>query len=465
MLKSLRYKLILAFVVVALISAALVMLFIRFTNIDRMNSFIINQMRSNFETALVEYYALNGSWDGVESSWDQLQSSMGESGIQPPPPAPDRSEWRFDRRRIIGLVDENGFVLVAAEPNFPLGQQVSQAALASGTAVEVDGKRVGTLVTADRKPMLSPEEKLFIERTNQALLMAAVGAVFIALLFSILLAQTLIRPLQALTKAAHKIADGDLEQQVLVRGKDEISQLAAAFNRMSQEVARVNRQRRQMTADVAHDLRSPLTVIAGYVESMQDGVLAPTPERLALIYAEIERLQSLVDDLRILSQADSGDLPINSQWLSPGLILERSVDAHGLQAERAGIKLEAQAEGDLTEIWVDEARMMQVFDNLITNALRYTPNGGRIILSAVENAGEIVLAVHDTGMGVSSDDLDRIFDRFYRSDKSRGEMEGSGIGLAIVKALVETQGGRVSAESTPGQGTKITISMPKRQAA
>lgn len=173
-----------------------------------------------------------------------------------------------------------------------------------------------------------------MDRTNQALTLAPIVALLVALVIGILLARTLTRPLRVLTSAAHRIAEGQLDQQVPVHSKDEIGQLAEAFNRMSRAVAQANLLRRQMTADIAHDLRTPLTVIAGYIESMQEGVLQPTPARLALIYAEIERLQDLVGDLRLLSQADAGELPLLPQWVAPARLLERAAALFQHRAEQ-----------------------------------------------------------------------------------------------------------------------------------
>ncbi len=179
-------------------------------------------------------------------------------------------------------------------------------------------------------------------------------------MLGILLARTLTKPLNALTQAAQSITQGQLEQEVIVRSNDEMGQLATAFNRMSQEVARVNQLRRQMTADIAHDLRTPLTVISGYIESMRDGVLKPTPERLTLIYSEIELLQKLVEDLRMLSLADAGELSVESPTIIPkdpfrsGI---RALPASGRAAKRVH---NVDTDGALPDIWVDEARMMQV---------------------------------------------------------------------------------------------------------
>jgi signal transduction histidine kinase len=329
----------------------------------------------------------------------------------------------------------------------------------------VDGKHVGTIMTPPLPPPFNREETLFLQRTTEALLYAVAGSMALALLIGLFLARTLIRPLQALTQAAQNMAQGDLNQQVTVRTRDEIGQLGTAFNQMSAEVTRVNQQRKQMTADIAHDLRTPLTVIAGYVESMQDGVLQPTPERLALIYTEIERLQNLVGDLKMLSQVDAGELPLRPREMSPGSLLERVAAPFQHRAEQQGITLRAAVEAGLPEIQVDEDRMVQVFGNLINNAIRYTPEGGEILLKASKAAstgnGQVILSVEDNGEGIVAEELPYIFDRFHRADKSRHADSGeSGLGLAIVKALVEAHGGTVKAESQYGRGTKIQISLP-----
>ena len=210
-------------------------------------------------------------------------------------------------------------MLVAVDRDYPPGSVLPVRQLRKGTPVVVEGQTVGYILTTTLKPVLSPAESLFLRRTNQAVLIAVGGAVLIALVTGGLLARTLTRPIRALTGAAQRIAEGHAGEQVTVTSQDEIGQLALAFNSMSHDVEQVNRLRRQMTADIAHDLRTPLTVIAGYIESMRDGVLQPTPQRLALIYAEIERLQHLVSDLRMLSQADAGELPLQLQQLRPQL--------------------------------------------------------------------------------------------------------------------------------------------------
>ena len=347
-------------------------------------------------------------------------------------------------------------------PQFPIGQRIPADILARNEPLEVDGILIGTILSQPAPIDLTPQEKAYLERTNQALTFAALGAALLALIVGVLLARTLTRPLRALTEATEKMAGGQLSQQVTVNSKDEIGELADAFNRMSREVVRANQLRKQMTADIAHDLRTPLTVIAGYVESMRDGDLAPTPERLDSIYAEIERLQRLVADLRLLAVTDAGELRLNLAPVNPAAFIERVAASFKLSAEQKGILLTVKADSDLPEIQADESRLDRVLSNLVSNAIRHTPEGGKVSLHAARTTQHVVLTVADTGEGIPPADLPHIFDRFYRADKSRADADGasSGLGLAIAKALVEAHGGRIAASSVVGNGTRFEIELP-----
>jgi len=461
--KSLYWKLTLAFVVVAFSATAMAAIFVRFTTNDSLAKFIIDQQRSSMIQALSDFYSANGSWDGVETSWEVMQRQSIPMPISTDPtripgPEPEKPFPEKFHRSLFGLANPNGVVIVSVDQESPVGTHLSPDNFSSSTVIEVGGKNVGSILTAKHILRFSPEEALFLERTNQALLLSIVTGLLVAVVIGIILARTLTLPLRELTQAAQNIAEGRLEQEVKVTSKDEIGQLAEAFNQMSQEVARVNASRRQMTADIAHDLRTPLTVIAGYIESMQDGVLQPTPERFDLIYKEIERLQNLVGDLRMLSQADAGDLTLHPQKIQPKMFLDQAAALFQHHAAQQSVTISVDAVPDLPEILVDEARMMQVMDNLISNALRYTPENGKIILGGTVVDGKVELSVTDTGSGIDPQELPMIFDRFHRADKSRHTDEGeSGLGLAIVKALIESQGGKVWAESEFGKGSTFKI--------
>ncbi len=464
--RSLTWKLTLAFLLVAIAVALLVAVAIRLTSTGNFDQLLLEQARSEFQANLIAYYQAHGSWEGVK---EYLAQQRDEPAPRPTPgpgtssgsgDAAGPPNFRRERHQIFGLVDAQGVVVLPFGPVYQTGTHVTQDVLARGEPIEVDGTVVGTILGPARPPGLAPEEIAYLRRTDNALLLAAGGAILVALAAGVLLARTLTRPLHALTEATHRMAGGALEQEVLVKSRDEIGELAAAFNRMSREVARANNARRQMTADVAHELRTPLTVIAGYVESMRDGALAPTPERLSVIYAEIEHLQSLVGDLRTLTQADAGELKLNKQPINPGELLQQAYATFEHQAAQKGVNLEVKASNGPPPIEVDEARMAQVLGNLLSNALRYTPAGGRIELGAALDGDRVALTVRDTGPGIAPEDLPFVFDRFYRGDKSRAEENGeSGLGLAIVKALVEAHGGAISVQSVPGAGSTFAITL------
>ena len=467
---SLARKLTLAFLLVAVTAALLVAVFIRLTTANQFNQLVTTQQRSDFETTLVTYYQTNHSWQGVwqyvlttrDTASAQATNQPGYGNGYGGHPDSGHGPGRGNRGMIFGLVDGQGNVEIPLMPDYPVGTLVSAARLAQGTPVTVNGQVVGTLLTPANPPGLTPEETAFLQRTDLALLLASASALLVALVMGLLLARTLTRPLQALTEAAHRMAGGELGQQVAVRPGDEIGELALAFNQMSRELASAVQVRRQMTADIAHELRTPLTVIAGYIESMADGVLAPTPERLAVIYSEIEHLQHLVGDLRTLTQAEAGELTLHTQPVAAQELMQRAQAAFEHRAEQKGIVLEVEPDGDTPPMAVDETRMAQVLGNLLSNSLRYTPAGGRIVLAARPSADGVDVSVHDTGQGIAAADLPFIFNRFYRADKSRSESEDgeSGVGLAIVKALVEAHGGSIRAQSEPGQGTTMMIHLP-----
>lgn len=471
--RSLTGKLTLAFLLVALTVAALVAVFLRLTSATQLDRLIVEQQRSEFRETLVTYYQTNGSWEGV---WQSVKHSQYPQGTPPPGGNGDNGDnegssgygegphgpYRTDRRDLFGLLDTDGKVLIPLWPDYPPNSYVSAAAVVeAGDPIEIDGQLVGVILTDELPPGLTPEESAYLQRTNRALLLAGGGAVLVALLVGVLLARTLTLPLHRLTEATHRMAGGALEQVVPVQSADEIGALAAAFNQMSRAVARANAARRQMTADVAHELRTPLTVIAGYIEAMRDGVLAPTPDRLSVIHDEMEHLQHLVGDLRILSQADAGELKLNKQPVSPRELLEQTSAAFAHQAAQKNVRLELLLDGPLPDALADETRLAQVLDNLLSNALRYTPEGGCIVLGAHSGKGTLAFTVQDTGPGIAPEALPLIFDRFYRADQSRSEETGeSGLGLAIAKAIVEAHGGTITVTSTVGQGTTFRLELP-----
>ncbi|MFZ5915723.1 MAG: sensor histidine kinase [Chloroflexota bacterium] len=271
-------------------------------------------------------------------------------------------------------------------------------------------------------------------------------------------------PLADVMAAADAVAEGDLSVRVPEHAPGEFGQMARSFNRMAQELERADRQRRNLTADVAHELRTPLHIIQGNLEGVLDGVYEPTDEHIGATLAETRALARLVDDLRTLSLAEAGQLALVWEPVDVAELLADVGTSFSGQAEAAGIGLRVEAEGDPSDLTItaDAGRLDQVLGNLMANALRHTPSGGAIALRAEPIAGGVCLTVSDTGEGIPAGDLPFIFDRFWRGDRSRSHSggAGSGLGLAIARQMVHLHRGRITVESEPGAGTTFTIELP-----
>lgn len=459
MQRTLAFKLVLSFLFVSLVITLLAAFLARWISVQEFQNLVLDQAESRFVAEMTVYYQARGSWQGV---MDYLrlrnQPLAPDPNANKPPLQPDLQEQRQAAQPLVFvLADQNGRVVVPAA-SYRIGDRLTQAEMGDSAPVEVQGQVVGYALATGSVPALDPREERYLARTNEALLLAALGAMVIALVLGILLARTLTRPLGELTSAIRRMAAGELEQQVAVRSQDEVGELARAFNQLSAELAQLTRQRRQVTADIAHDLRTPLTVIGGYIEAMRDGTLKPSPERLDTIYTEVRHLQRLVEDLRTLSLAESGQIALTRLQMAPSALLERIQAAYQQRAGQFGVELGLQVEPGLPEISMDPERMAQVLGNLVSNALRHTPPGGRVTLSASRRGQAVALEVSDTGQGIPAEALPHIFDRFYRVDEARQQAEGeSGLGLAIARSLVEAHGGTITAHSTLGQGATFTI--------
>jgi signal transduction histidine kinase len=271
-------------------------------------------------------------------------------------------------------------------------------------------------------------------------------------------------PLADVMAAADAVAAGDLSARVPVpeEGPDAFSNLARSFNRMAEALERSDQQRRNLTADVAHELRNPLHIIQGNLEGVLDGVYEPTEDHVVATLEETRLLARLVDDLRTLSLAEAGELPLRREAVDVAELLADVRTSFSGQAEAAGLDLRVEIEGDPPTMTGDGGRLEQVLSNLVANAVRHTPAGASIRLRA-EGTGEGVrIAVVDTGRGIPAEDLPYVFDRFWRGDRARSHAggAGSGLGLAIARQLVEAHGGRIGVESEVGEGTTFTIELP-----
>jgi signal transduction histidine kinase len=306
-----------------------------------------------------------------------------------------------------------------------------------------------------------------LERVNRAVLMGGLIALIAALVVGFFIFRAITRPIDQLTHAAHQLAQGDLSARVTVDdhparlGSDEISELGAAFNVMASSLQQSEQVRRDMTADIAHELRTPLAVMRGNLEAMLDGVYAFDGEHLTPVLNQVNLLTRLVEDLRTLALAEAGQLPLTKRPVDLAALLQSVWTSFEAQAAAQQVALHTEIALDLPMVEIDPDRMQQTIGILISNALRYTPPQGSITVAAKTDRARVTIEVADTGSGIAAEDLPHVFDRFYRADKSRArESGGSGLGLAIAKSIVEAHGGSLEAISQPGQGTQLIIRLP-----
>jgi two-component system sensor histidine kinase BaeS len=444
-MRSLTVKLTLAFLLVGTLGAALVALLVGVRTRTEFDRFLSERDQAALVQALGAYYGTHGNW-----------ADVGQMLTTTPP---------LDYYSRSAVLTDAAGVVVLGNRTYPVGASLPAPIRVGGVPVLASGQTVGYALfslpsdpTQDTRP--PPPNADFLNRVGWAAATSAGIAALVALLLGVLLARTLTRPARELTAATQALARGALEQRVTVRSRDEIGELAESFNLMSAELARASQLRKQMTADLAHDLRTPLSILRGYTEGLQDGRLQGRPAIYAVMHGEVEHLQRLVEDLRVLSLADAGELLLNRRTVDPAALLERTGLAYFMVAEEQGLTLRVEAPESLPSIFVDTDRMTQVLNNLVSNALRHTTVGEVALLAGTQDQ-QVWLQVRDTGSGIAPEDLPWIFDRFYRADKSR-QRDGSttsGLGLAISKAIVEAHGGTITAESAVGVGTTFTITM------
>ena len=298
---------------------------------------------------------------------------------------------------------------------------------------------------------------------NEALIYAALAAMIAALALSFLFSRSVVAPVLAMSQATQRIADGRYDERVQVVGSDELAGLALRFNQMAEKLDQVESMRRRLIGDVSHELRTPLTAIKGSMEGLMDGVLPADEETFQQIHAEADRLNRLVDDLQELNRVEAHAYQLDYRPLDVSSLMQTVTKRLAPQAESKRISLDFGLTPDLPSILADEDRAMQVLTNLTGNALQYTPEGGKVTISAKRINDEVQFSVHDTGIGIPPEHLSHIFDRFYRVDKSRSRQAGggSGIGLTIARALVEAHGGRIWVESAgSGQGSTFNFTLP-----
>jgi two-component system sensor histidine kinase BaeS len=317
-------------------------------------------------------------------------------------------------------------------------------------------------VMGDNPALVADLYTNFHAAINETLTVAVLAAFLAAVAVSIFTARRIVEPVRAMMKASQHISAGDYHQRVHAPGQDELGALARAFNRMAERLEQIEQRRLELIGDVAHELRTPLSSIKGMMEGLVDGVLPAEQATFLSVQREVARLQRLVHDLEELSRAEAGQVPLDLHPVAPADLMHAAADRLCPQFEDKGVSLSLDLPTGLPQVKADPGRVTQVLLNLLGNALQYTPSGGGVAVRAWCDGREMVIEVQDSGIGISSEHLSHVFERFYRVDKSRSRAGGgSGIGLTIAKHLAEAHGGRIWAASPgPGQGSTFTFTLP-----
>ena len=445
MFHSLRLRLLLTFAIVIVVTVGSVALFASRTATSEMERYVETgheRVDARIPLMLSRQYAQQRTWQGIQ----QYVEQMGE----------------ISGRRIVVANSEG--VVMADSTNTLVGQKLRPQWGQPGIPIHVMGELMGTVYVDPQA--VSGETSLtdpgVTPSINRPLLWAALLAGGVALLFTFFLSRQVSKPIEALTAAARRMRGGDFSQRVEVNSKDEVGELARTFNAMAEGLNRIEELRKKMVADVAHELRTPLANIRGYLEAMRDGVVTPDRATIESIYEEALLLARLVDDLQELALVDAGELSLERQPSAPEDIVQKAVAAVRPQVAAKELSIEVDLPSQaLPSIQVDAERIGQVVRNLLSNAIAYTPAGGRIEVAARRVNDGIEMSVTDTGVGISPQDLPYIFERFYRADKSRARATGgAGLGLTIAKRLVEAHGGKIEAQSEVGKGTRFSITLP-----
>jgi signal transduction histidine kinase len=293
------------------------------------------------------------------------------------------------------------------------------------------------------------------------LALAGVLGAGIALVIARWVARGMTQPLRDMARAARRMETGDYSQRIETDSRDEVGKLADAFNRMSTELEGLELLRRELVANVSHELKTPISALRAHLENLLDGVEQPDPETLQIMLVQSERLGRLVDQLLDLSRLESGDVPLEREPVELAPLVSQVFSEIQVARPDPGVTLADELPGDLPSVFADRERVHQVLFNLLDNAVRFTPLGGRVTVTASSHNGSVDVVVADTGPGISSEHLPRVFERFYRVDQSRSRDDGgTGIGLAIARSVVEAHGGRIWADSEPGRGSAFTFELP-----
>ena len=464
-MRSISLKIILVLVVVSLVGALFTTFYIQYRTRNAFDAYTQNQDQLALADLLTNHYENFASWDNVNQLFVEFYQIRfpglpggGTQGKNPNRPGDNQAPPPFV------LTDTDGIVLFGAtnHPGFQIGDQITEKDLQNSVALEIDGIVKGLLVSVptslnNRNSM----QQTFLGTVQQGLIISSLVTLLIALVLGGILITSFTRPIRKLADGTERIASGELGYQVKIKSDDELGRLATSFNNMSTDLQNADQLRKQMTADIAHDLRTPLSILHGYTEAISEGKMTGNPEIYQAMHSQSRHLNYLIEDLRTLSLLDSEELNFQLENIDPGRILAQTQTAFVQLASRKDLDLRLELEEKLPRVTLDPDRLTQILGNLINNAINILPIGGNIKLKAWQDGNDLIIEVKDDGPGISEQELPHIFNRHYKIDQSRNQNQGSsGLGLAITKKLVEAQGGKIEVTSELGQGTTFRVLFP-----
>ncbi|MEM9401232.1 MAG: ATP-binding protein [Pseudomonadota bacterium] len=456
-------RIFLALTLVSLVIVALSATFTRLSFEAGFLDYVAEQETRTIENAAVELadlYQREGDWNELRDNprrWNNLLRRGSSEGPPPgrrPPPGvrpglPPQDPLALGRR--ISLIDADGNLLVGPPP-VKEGRTVN---------IDVNGTAVGQVAIAPGKALSNPLDRNFAETQQRSIYAAAAAALLIAALMSAVIARQFTRPIRALAEGAQSIADGDLESSIAVNRNDELGDLARDFNQLADTLQKNRKSRQRWVADIAHELRTPLAILRGELDALEDGVRTFDTNTRESLQAEVARLSKLVGDLHDLSVYDEGALHAQLEFLDLGELLQGMLRPATNRFDDAGLALTSDVQAEPVIVLGDPRRLEQLITNLLENTLRYTDAPGELHVSLQADPAGIRLAFSDSAPGVPDDALPLLFDRLYRVHESRNRQTGgSGLGMSICKAIVEAHNGTITAETSDAGGLTVRVSLP-----
>ena len=448
MFRSFTFRLALAFAGAGVLTATVTAILVNVAFAGEFSGYLTQQQdrqQAQVVTALGDSYRRAGGWNAADLSGVAQVAAMSGGAVQ--------------------VLDASGrLVWNAASSPMSAGMQEMHRQMDGGgpigperrVPVVVDGRSVGTVLMRLPQAGLAPADAQFHQSVNSLFIVGGLAGAVVAVLMGVFLARRATAPARELAQAARAVAAGDRSQRVSVVGEDEFGQMGQAFNAMAEAIDEEDRLRRNFAASVAHEVRTPLSILRSEVEALQDRVVRPSPRALASLHEEVMRMGRLIADLESLAYADAAAFSLDRCPTDLAELARAAVTEFAGPYAAEGLRLESNLTA--VEADVDPVRIRQAVSNLLSNSLKYTPEGGRVLVEVAPKDGAAQIRVTDSGSGIADDELPRVFDRFFRGRGARPG--GSGIGLNVVQELVRAHGGRVDISSAAGKGTTVTIHLP-----